>query len=230
MSSRAIRPLAQAQLTREPLGRRRRLISGDNLASQGSGSLLPAEVEAIRRCLEGDRDAFRLLVERYRDVLYGTAYLMTRNHAYAEEALQEAFLRAWRGLGGFRGGSLKAWLVRILVNRVISQGRRKALDSIPLEEAPEPPASAQAGQDPLVETQRRVEREEVRRALERLPEEQRQVVTLRFFAELSVEETAAALGVRPGTVKSRLFRALERLRELLEAPDVADLQPRARGG
>ena len=62
---------------------------------------------------------------------------MTRNHASADEATQETFLKAWRGLGGFRGGSLKAWMVRILVNQVISSGRRRRLESVPLEDAPE---------------------------------------------------------------------------------------------
>jgi RNA polymerase sigma-70 factor (ECF subfamily) len=164
-------------------------------------------------------------VERYGDVLFGTAYLMARNHAVAEELVQDTFLLAWRGLEGFRGGSLKAWLVRILVNRTISQGRRKSLDPAPLEEASEVRGLAGPEADPAEATVQALEGQGVRRALDALPEEQRQVVLLRYFAELSVEEAARALGVRPGTVKSRLFRALERLREILAPEGSAFLGP-----
>ena len=81
--------------------------------------------EAVRRCQDGDREAFRHLVERYKDVLYGTACLMTGNASVAEEHVQESFLLAWRGVGGFRVGlPVKPWLVRILVNTITSQRRR----------------------------------------------------------------------------------------------------------
>ena len=171
-----------------------------------------------------------MLVERYQDVMYGTAFLMTRNHASAGEATQEAFLRAWRALAGYRGGSLRAWLVRILVNQVISSARRKSLESVPLEDVAEARFLEQSGDDPAVETERLLEREAVQRALQGLSEEQRQVVTLRYFAELSVEETAVALGIRQGTVKSRLFRALERLRGILAAKGANGLEAGERGG
>ena len=71
------------------------------------------DAEAVQLCQDGSLDAFRHLVERYQDVLYGTAYLMTSNGAIAEECVQESFLSAWRGIGGFRSGSpIKPWLVR----------------------------------------------------------------------------------------------------------------------
>ena len=171
-----------------------------------------------------------MLVERYQDVMYGSAFLMTRNHASAGEATQEAFLRAWRALSGYRGGSLRAWLVRILVNQVISSARRKSLESVPLEDVAEARLLEQSGDDPAAETERLLEKEAVQRALQGLSEEQRQVVTLRYFAELSVEETAAALGVRQGTVKSRLSRALERLRGILTAQGASGLEAGERGG
>ena len=84
--------------------------------------------EAILRCQDGDREAFRYLVDRYKDVLFGTAVLMTGNRSVAEEQVQEALLSAWRGIRGFRLGSpVKPWLVRILVNAVLSQQRRRVL-------------------------------------------------------------------------------------------------------
>ena len=88
--------------------------------------------DAIARCQDGDRDAFRHLVDRYKDVMYGTAVLMTGNRAVAEETVQEAFLSAWRGIGGFkRGRPPKPWLIRILVNRVMDERRRQTIPTVP---------------------------------------------------------------------------------------------------
>ena len=89
--------------------------------------------DAIARCQGGDRDAFRHLVDRYKDVMYGTAVLMTGNRAVAEETVQEAFLSAWRGIEGFkRGRPPKPWLIRILVNRVMDERRRQTIPTVPL--------------------------------------------------------------------------------------------------
>ena len=80
--------------------------------------------EVIVLCQEGDADAFRCLVEKYGSVLKGTAYLMTRDAALAEELVQDAFVSAWRGIRGFKNGRpIKPWLVRILVNRVLGKLR-----------------------------------------------------------------------------------------------------------
>ena len=168
--------------------------------------------EAIRRCQNGEREAFSHLVEQYKDVLYGTAYLMTGNAAVAEEQLQEAFIAAWRGLRGFQvGRPVKPWLVRILVNRVLSERRRNSPPIAPLYEGRIEHAAAGAG-EPAEEVARR---DQVQRALGSLSQEHRQVVMLRYFAELSVSEMSGALGCPQGTVKSRLHRALEQLRQTL---------------
>ena len=173
------------------------------------------ESQAIRRCQEGDKEAFRYVVERYGKMLYGTAYQMTRNHAHAQELTQDALVLAWRGIHTFRGGSLKAWLVRILTNRGISLGRRREVDAATLDDPGAPIAVVDESQDPAAAALSTLERERIQAALTTLSVEQREVVTLRFFSELSVSETAAALGVREGTVKSRLSRALDLLREVL---------------
>ena len=154
------------------------------------------EAEAIRLCQEGSPDAFRHLVEQHKNTLFGTAVLMTGNRAAAEEHVQEAFLSAWRGICGFRRGSpFKPWVVRILVNRIVSSRRARALPTAPLEDAER--------------------RDEVQAALSRLSPQHHQVVVLRYFAELTLSEISEAIGVREGTVKSRLSRALSRLREEL---------------
>lgn len=169
--------------------------------------------EAIQRCQDGNREAFRHLVERYQDLLYGTAYLMTENRSIAEEQVQEAFLSAWRGIGGFRNGRpVKPWLVRILVNSIMSQRRRHSIPTAPLEEAshhPDPGGTAELVE--RTETQQRVHQ-----ALASLSQEHRHLVTLRYFADLTVPQLADVLGHREGTVKSRLHRALRHLQDELD--------------
>ena len=168
--------------------------------------------DAIARCQDGDRDAFRHLVDLYKDVMYGTAVLMTGNQAVAEEAVQEAFLSAWRGIGGFkRGRPPKPWLMRILVNQVMDGRRKRSVPTVPLADVG--PGDAPSAPD---ESEAFGNRTVVREALAHLVPEQQQVVVLRYFAELTVPEVARSIGVREGTVKSRLHRALRRLRERLE--------------
>ena len=167
--------------------------------------------DIIRRCQAGDLEAFRTVVEKYQNILYGTAYLMTGNRTAAEDHVQEAFLSAWKNIGSFRSGyPLKPWLVRILVNKVLSHQRANAIPMISLDTEffADP-----AGDDPAEEI---AQRDQLRRVMQRLSTEQRQVVLLRYFAGLSLAETAEALGRRQGTVKSQTSRALEQLKDLIE--------------
>ncbi|MXY43186.1 MAG: RNA polymerase sigma factor [Dehalococcoidia bacterium] len=166
----------------------------------------------IAKCQDGDREAFRVLVDRHKDVLYGTALLMTGNRAVAEEAVQEAFLSAWRGISGFRRGRpLKPWLTRILVNGVLATKRKKAVPTVPIVESGGNGAPSISDQTDAIES-----RLVLRQALDKLDEEQKRIVVLRYFAELTVPEIAETTGTREGTVKSRLHRALAKLREHLE--------------
>jgi RNA polymerase sigma factor (sigma-70 family) len=169
-------------------------------------------VEAARR---GDGSAYAELVRTHQEIAFRTAYLITRNAADAEDAAQDGFVKAYYALSRFRRGApLRPWLLRIVANearnRRRSEGRREALAAraavaLPSgDAAPSPEGSALAAD----------ERARLLAALEALPEEQRLTVGCRYLLDLSEEETAAALGVRRGTVKSRLARALERLREV----------------
>lgn len=176
--------------------------------------------EAVLLCQNGDRDAFRHVVEQYKNPLYGTAYLMTGNAAIAEEHVQEAFLRAWRGIRTFRRGRpLKPWLMRILVNTVLAERRRRSLATAPLDESA--PIAAPTRSAESIEASE--DREALRQALARLSPEHRQVVVLRYFADLTVPQVARSAGVREGTVKSRLHRALRQMRELLEQSGVMEV-------
>ena len=176
--------------------------------------------EAVLRCQDGDREAFRHLVEQYKNPLYGTAYLMTGNAAQAEEHVQEAFLLAWRGIRTFQPGRpVKPWLMRILVNSVLGQQRKRSLTTVPLEESL--PLEAPSDRSESIEA--REDREALRQALAQLTPEHRQVVVLRYFADLTVPQVARSAGVREGTVKSRLHRALRQMRELLEQSGVMEV-------
>ena len=170
------------------------------------------EDQAVMRCQHGERDAFRYLVERYQDVVFGTAYNMTGNRALAEELAQEAFLSAWKGIRSFRRGRpFKPWLIRILVNAVMAHRRKRSVETTPIEES-EWPEDAEHPAD-LAES--RSEQQTLQQAIRGLGPEHRQVVVLRYFADMTVPEVARASGVREGTVKSRLHRAHQALRQQL---------------
>ena len=172
----------------------------------------PRTEDDLERARAGDAAAFARLVRDHQELAFRTAYLITRNAADAEEAAQDAFAKAHRALGRFRRGApLRPWLLGIVANearnRRRSAGRREALVlRAAAERRPETDASPEAA---LLAAERR---EVLLAALERLREDDRLVLGCRFLLDLGEEETAAALGVRRGTVKSRTSRALERLR------------------
>jgi RNA polymerase sigma factor (sigma-70 family) len=178
------------------------------------------DLELVARAKRGDADAYEELVRAYQGIALRTAYVIAGNAADAEEAAQDGFVKAYRALWRFRAGApFKPWLLRIVANearnRRRSAGRRAALALRATQEpsgeaAPSPEAA-------LLDAERR---DDLVAALNRLPEHDREALACRYFLDLSEAEIAAALGVRPGTVKSRLSRALGRLREELgeEAP------------
>ena len=175
------------------------------------------DAELFVRAQRGSIDAYEEIVQRYQQLAFRTAYVITGSAAEAEDAAQDAFVKAYRALSSFRAGAEpRPWLLRIVANearnRVRSAGRRQRLE-LRLAEgfrtgdaAPSPEAAA-------------VETDERRRLIEsvnQLDENDRVVIASRYFLELSSEETAATLGIPEGTVKSRLARALGRLREKVE--------------
>ena len=172
------------------------------------------EAELIGRAQRGDTHAYEELVNAYQGIAFRTAYVIARNAADAEEAAQDGFVKAWRALGRFRAGaSFRPWLLQIVANearnRRRSAGRRAHLA---LRAATEEPSggAAPSPEAALLDAQTRVT---LLAAVNDLPEDQRDVVALRFFVGLSEQEVADTLGVPPGTVKSRTARALDRLRE-----------------
>jgi RNA polymerase sigma-70 factor (ECF subfamily) len=146
-------------------------------------------------------------------VIFGTAYLMTHDRESAEDAVQNALVQMWKRISSLRlRGSLKTWLIRIVVNEVNQQRRKKRLPTLFVEGVKEP-----VGEQDEVE-KNAINRERyrnLRQALDMLPDTQREMVVLRYFSELTIPEIATVTGIREGTVKSRLSRALDRLGKIL---------------
>ena len=171
------------------------------------------ESSLISRAQRGDGAAFEEIVRRYKQIAFRTAYVLTASAADAEDAAQEGFVKAFRALNRFRPGSpLRPWLLRIVANearnRARTADRRRRLelrlteDVRPGDAAPSPEAAVLQGDD----------RRRLLEAVNALDDDDRLVITSRYLLQLSGEETAAALGIPEGTVKSRLSRALDRLR------------------
>jgi RNA polymerase sigma-70 factor, ECF subfamily len=164
------------------------------------------------RARRGDARAYESLVEEHQAIAFRTAYLITGSTADAEEAAQEAFVRAWLALRRFRqGAEFRPWLLAIVANearnRVRNRRRREGLA--------ERAAGELAWQPPAVEAPTPSDGR-LREALAALPERDRSVIACRYVLDLGEQETAAVLGIARGTVKSRTARALERLRGTLE--------------
>jgi RNA polymerase sigma-70 factor, ECF subfamily len=179
--------------------------------------------ELLRRAQQGDAAAFAVLIRRHDRYLYRVARSILANDHEAEDVVQETFLRAFNGLGDFRGlATLRTWLTRIALNEAIRLRRqhRSTVDlvSLPAVRAGNPMQAdgfLAASPDP----ERAAARSQIRRVLERaidgLPASFRVVLVLRDVEEMSVAQTAKLLGIREETVKTRLHRARRMLRETL---------------
>lgn len=177
------------------------------------------EKELIAAARRGSERAFEQLVRANEKKVYTLCLRLCGNPADAEEAAQEAFLAAWRGLPSFRGESaFSTWLHRLASNACIDLLRRsrraRAELSLDDESAPEPTDERAS---PQRELERREQREAVQRGLAALHDEHRTVLVLREVEQLSYAEIAEVTGLEPGTVKSRISRARAQLRNYLLA-------------
>jgi RNA polymerase sigma-70 factor, ECF subfamily len=164
----------------------------------------------IVRCLAGESAAFQPLVERYYGTLFRVASRMLHDREEAKDATQTAFMKAYQSLGSLdRERRFFSWIYRILVNDCLNVLRARR-SMVPLEAAGDRamvPASDDVGAG---ET-----RQLIRAALLKLPAEQREVILLRHFGDMSYAQIATALAISEATVKSRLFSGRQRLCELL---------------
>ena len=176
------------------------------------------EAAIVRKVLGGDANAFETLVLEYEKNVYNIALRMTGNSEDAADMTQEAFIKAYNSLQSFRGDSkFSVWLYRIVSNVCLdflrSKNRRPTV-SLSVEDDDGEDAQldvADESQSPELLLDRKLTRESVRRGLDSLPPDYRQILLLREIQGLSYDEIAQALGLEVGTVKSRIFRARKRL-------------------
>ena len=182
------------------------------------------EAALIAEARNGDLDAFNRLVLAYQDSLFNQAYRMLGQPEAAEDATQDAFVSAFRNLKSFRGGSFKAWLLRIVTNACYDElRRRKRRPTTPLEplddddeEVESPRWLADDHESPEEAAERAEISHAIQGCLDQLPPDFRAIVVLVDLQGLDYVEAAQAAGTPVGTIKSRLARARVRLRSCLQ--------------
>ena len=178
----------------------------------------PDEPQLVDRSRDGDLSAFNAIVERYQSQVYNVSARILGDRHLAEDVAQETFIKAHRSLRGFRGGSLRAWLLRIASNLSLDATRsRKRRPAESLEEASERPGFSVPSDapGPEQETLQGELRGMIQDCITSLPDDQRAVVVLVDVQGLTYDEAADAIGSAVGTVKSRLARGRRRLRDAL---------------
>jgi RNA polymerase sigma-70 factor, ECF subfamily len=178
------------------------------------------EEAIVERAQQGDVHAYNELVLAYQQLAYNVAYRITGNEDQAMDATQDGFLKGYRALSQFRGGSFKAWILRIITNCCYDQLRsRQRRPQTPIDDLLENEEHSLLLEDMADQPETVVERQEfdvtIQRALNLLPEDQRVTVIMSDIEGLSYEEIAAATDVALGTVKSRLSRGRNKLRAFL---------------
>lgn len=182
------------------------------------------EAALIHSARQGDLNAFNRLVLVYQELVYNQAYRIIGEIAEAEDATQDAFISAYRNLNSYRGGSFRAWLLRIVTNACYDEMRRRkrrpttSLEPLDAddEEVESPRWLADPGESPEEASERAELDRAVRHCLEGLPDEFRLVAILVDLQGLDYSEAAQAIGSPLGTVKSRLARARLKMRDCLQ--------------
>lgn len=181
------------------------------------------EETIIHHARSGDQRAFQQLVELHHDVVWRTARVLLADPGLAEDAVQEAWIDAWRGLPRFHlTQPFRPWLLTVVANRCRMLARRRKLATVSLDTVDED--YLLSTDDALKHILHLEANNRLHTILMSLSREQRQVLELRFFAELELAEIALVTGIAPGTVKSRLHRSLHTVRERFLAAQAAELE------
>ena len=183
--------------------------------------IITSDEQIVERALSGDVDAFGEIVNRWERRIFALSYGMLGREEDARDATQETFINAFRNLRNFRGDAkVSSWLHRIAVNQCITKQRRaKVRGEMPLEDENDSDSSssfASTRESPAVEAEKRQLKFHVRRAINAVPAELKQVVVMKEFEELTFQEIAEFLDLPLSTVKSRLYTALKQLKLRLE--------------
>ena len=179
----------------------------------------PTDEAVLARAAAGDETALGELYDRFGGVAYGLALRVLRDRSLAEDAVQEAFLAVWRQAGRYSAGrgSARTWILTLVHRRAVDLVRRQERQPTAVPD-PEPAAAEpQGGADEAAVA--REERARVQAALAQLPADQRVVLELAYYGGLTQSELAARLGEPIGTIKSRMFHGLRRLRTILVAEE-----------
>jgi RNA polymerase sigma-70 factor, ECF subfamily len=184
--------------------------------------LLLADEELIALVVEGDAGAFAVLYDRHARAAYSLAYRMMGEKQAAEDLVQDALLKVWRGAGSYRTerGSVRTWILSIVHNRGIDQlrslaSRRRTQNKV------EASAPASQPSEAFAEAWRNTRREQVRKALGTLPPEQLKILELAYFSGYTHAEIAGLLGLPLGTVKGRMRLGLKKIKGYFDSQDMA---------
>lgn len=172
-------------------------------------------VDVIQRALQGDEAACQMIVDEHREAVFRLAYLLMGDADDAEDVTQDTFIRALRYLHRYDPErALRPWLLRITAN--LARNRRRSLGRYWSALQRLAGLTVDITSTPEVHSAQAAEAHVLWQAVRLLRTAEQEIIYLRYFLDLSVSETAEVLGVQPGTVKSRLHRALKRLREVVE--------------
>jgi RNA polymerase sigma-70 factor (ECF subfamily) len=193
-----------------------RVDSGEAPAASGSANTWAQADDAalVDACLAGHREAFDVVVERHRRTVYQLCYRYVGNHEDAADLAQDTFIRAFKGLKGFkRQSTLSTWLYRIAINVCLNRVSIKTPRPAALDPTDRADLRSERADAAILREERA---EQVRAAIRRLPRKQRATLILRIYHELPHEQIAAILGSSVGAAKANLFHAIANLKKLLQ--------------
>jgi RNA polymerase sigma factor (sigma-70 family) len=180
----------------------------------------------IGEVLAGNINAFSYIVERHKDKAYNLAYRICYSHEEAEEIAQDSFLKAYRALGSFKGkSSFSTWLYRIVYNTAISYVRIRKKKTLSLEDFPADASDFIGNNSSEDEADNEYRRSLLDFAFKKISEEERSLVTLHYFEELSTDEIAEITGISKSNIKVKLFRARQKMLQVLEKSEEKILMP-----
>jgi len=172
------------------------------------------DLALVEKSVAGSREAFDIIVERHRRIVYQVCYRFVNNHEDASDLAQDAFVRAWKGLKNFKGESaLQTWLYRIAVNVCLNRLAARTPVTEPIESTEHfEDARIEGAQHAMIREERAVA---VRKAIANLPDKQRATLILRTYHDMSHQQIADVLGSSVGAVKANFFHALNNLKKIL---------------
>ena len=166
----------------------------------------------IKRVLAGDRNAYAVLVDRYKDMVFSLALKLMHNREEAEEIAQDAFVKAYRSLSGFKGNSrFSTWLYRIVYNTAISSLRRKEVEKVQMDEANLPDIEFTESSSSYVALSKEERKKFIARALDNLDAEERFLIIMYYYEDRDMEEMAEITGLTKTNVKVKLHRTRKKM-------------------